>query len=94
MILQPIANWCYIYSIFGSAKYIKSGIIMYWCTGYITIFSTKFEVEHSCVVAGLIVTVFNELLSKVDIMFVPSKSIELSQKYFDDWYWVFLFTEG
>ena len=41
----------------------------------------------------LIVTFFNEFLSKVDIKFVPSTSIELSGKFFDDWILVLFLTE-
>ena len=36
---------------------------------------------HSCVVVDLIVKKFNDLLSKLDIIFVPSESIELSGNF-------------
>ena len=37
---------------------------------------------------------FNDLLPKIDIRFVHSKSIEPSGKYFEGWYWVLFLTEG
>ena len=40
------------------------------------------------------VTFSNDLLSNVYTRFVPSKLIELSGKYFEDWDWVLFFTEG
>ena len=58
---------------------------MNWFTVKITIYLTGFKVEHSCVKVDLRVTFFNDLLSKIDIKFVPSKSIEFSGKYFEYW---------
>ena len=39
------------------------------------------------------VTFSNDLLSGIEIRFVPYKPIQLSGRYFEDWYWLF-FTEG
>ena len=51
---------------------------------------TVLEVEHLCVVVDLRVTFFNDLMSKVDINFVSSKSIPPG-KYFDGWNWVIFY---
>ena len=44
-------------------------------------------------VVNLGVIFFYDLLSKVYIKLVPSKLIELSGIFFDDWNWVLLLTE-
>ena len=58
---------------------------MNWCTVKIPIWLTLFEVQHACVAMNLRVTFSNDLLSKLDIRFVHSKSIKLSGKNSDDW---------
>ena len=72
-----------------------SEVVSLWIDGMVRwiFYLTVLEVEHLFLVVYLRVTFFNDLLSKVDIKFVTSKSIEFSGGVFDYWNLVFLTEE-
>ena len=93
IIFPLIFNWWYVFFICGIVKVIIGGVIMNWCTLKTAIWFDSFGSITLMCSCGLMSNIFNEFLSKVDIKFLPSKSIELSGNVFDDWNWVLFLTE-
>ena len=87
IILPLNVNWCYIRFICGIAKIIRSGAILNWWIGKITIWFNSFGSRMVCS-CGFNSNILKWIFIKIGIKFVPSKLIELSSNVFDYWNWV------